>query len=68
MTQPSTPPNITRDMFEAYERIRVSGQTNMFNVVVVGYLSGLSREEIIAIQKSYSSLCNAYPDVRELLS
>ena len=56
---------ITKKEFEAYEAVRVSGITNMFDVRVVQKWSGLSREKIIAIMKSYSKLTEKYPNVRK---
>jgi hypothetical protein len=52
--------NITQDEFEAYEDVRVSGVTNMFNVSVVSDYSGLSREKIIDIMSNYQTLCIKY--------
>lgn len=51
---------ITKEEFEAYERIRVSGVTNMFVVNVVEDLSGLSREKILEIIHDYSALREKY--------
>ena len=56
---------ITKQEFEAYEAVRVSGITNMFDVTVVQKWSGLSREKIIAIMKNYSELMKKYPEVRK---
>ena len=47
---------ITKEDFEAYEDVRVSGATNMFNVKAVEMLSGLDREKIIAIMKNYEKI------------
>ena len=52
--------NITQDEFAAYEDVRVSGVTNMFNVSVVSDYSGLSREKIIDIMSNYQTLCIKY--------
>ena len=38
---------ITQDQFDAYEDVRESGVTNMFNVTVVSDYSGLNREDIM---------------------
>lgn len=57
--------DITKQEFEAYEKVRVSGVTNMFDVRVVQALSGLSREKILAIMKNYEELMKKYPDVRK---
>lgn len=56
---------ITRDLFEAYEAVRASGVTNMFNVQMVEDLSGLDRDEIMEIMKTYAKLAERYPGVRK---
>lgn len=45
---------ITKKNFEAYYRVQISGQTNMFDVAMVEQLSGLSREKIINIMSNYT--------------
>ena len=45
---------ITKDKFIAYEKVRRSGVTNMFNVSVVSQFSGLDHKEILEIMKNYS--------------
>ena len=52
--------NITQDEFAAYEDVRESGVTNMFNVSVVSDYSGLSRDKIMTIMKNYSELNEKY--------
>ena len=52
--------NITQDEFNAYEDVRESGVTNMFNVSVVSDYSGLSKEKIIEIMSNYEILYNKY--------
>ena len=52
--------NVTQDEFDAYEDVRESGITNMFNVSVVSDYSGLSREKIIDIMTNYEILNNKY--------
>ena len=47
---------ITQEEFEAYEDVRESGVTNMFNTSVVSDYSGLSRDKIISIMSHYSDL------------
>jgi hypothetical protein len=47
---------ITKEQFDSYEGVRVSGVTNMFDVKTVGRISGLSREQIFAIMEQYSEL------------
>lgn len=56
---------ITRQEFQAYEGVRASGVTNMWDVAVVEDLSGLDRDTITAIMKHYSDLNTKYPDVRK---
>lgn len=51
---------ITKKEFLAYEDIRQSGVTNMFDARMVSALSGLSREKIIQIMKEYNVLSNKY--------
>ena len=53
---------ITQEQFEAYEDVRVSGVTNMFDVKTVGELSGLEKEEIMTIMKSYGELKEKYDE------
>jgi len=56
---------ITKEEFASYEKVRVSGVTNMFAVNMVSEISGLSREKILAIMKGYEKLMKKYPGVRE---
>lgn len=57
-------PPITEEQFRAYEAVRRSGVTNMFDLQAVSVLSGLSREEVIAIMEQYRALMDRYPSVR----
>jgi DNA primase large subunit len=59
-------PTITEEMFAAYEAVRKSGITNMFDLRVVCQHSGLLREEALVIMKNYCSLVQQYPNVRKL--
>ena len=54
---------ITKEDFEAYEKVRSSGVTNMFAVGTVSKLSGLSKEKVFAIMKEYSELSEKYLEV-----
>ena len=47
---------ITKEQFEAYVDVQESGVTNMFDVKTVSELSGLEKEEIMTIMKSYGEL------------
>jgi len=51
---------ITKEEFLAYEEVRVSGKTNMFDIRNVEMLSGLSRKKIIEIIKNYGILKEKY--------
>ena len=44
---------VTREKFEAYVGVQMSGVTNMFNVPMVMSLSGLSKEECLDVMKNY---------------
>ena len=52
--------SITQDEFDAYEDVRQSGVTNMFNISVVSDYSGLSRDKIITIISNYNTLAEKY--------
>lgn len=54
---------ITKEQFEAYVDVQMSGATNMFDVRTVQELSGLERDEITAIMSQYSDLAGKYPEV-----
>lgn len=56
---------ITKEQFRAYENVRASGVTNMFDVRMVMELTGLDRETIIAIMRGYEGLMTKYPEVRK---
>lgn len=51
---------ISPEDFEAYEDVRQSGVTNMFDVRTVMELSGLSRDMIMKIMKNYSEAKKVY--------
>ena len=52
--------NITQEDFDAYEDVRQSGVTNMFNTAVVSDYSGLSRDKIVSIMQNYGALNERY--------
>ena len=56
---------ITREQFEAYERVRKSGVTNMWAVSVVSDLSGLEKDTIMQIMKNYSELKDEFKEEDE---
>ena len=51
---------ITQDDFQAYEDVRESGVTNMFNTSVVSDYSGLSKDKIVSIMENYGTLHERY--------
>ena len=53
---------ITQEQFEAYVDVQMSGVTNMFDVKTVGELSGLEKEQIMTIMKSYGELKEKYDE------
>ena len=53
---------ITKEQFEAYVDVQMSGVTNMFDVRTVGELSGLEKEEIMEIMKNYGTLKDKYDE------
>ena len=53
---------ISREQFEAYVDVQESGVTNMFDVKTVSELSGLEKEEIMTIMKSYGELKEKYDE------
>ena len=58
---------ITLEEFKAYEKVRESGKTNMWDVKAVEMLSGgvLNRQKIGVIMANYSEICKLYPGVRK---
>ena len=51
---------ITKEQFTAYVRVQNSGVTNMFDIRNVTALTGLSKEQCIAIMEQYSELDKKY--------
>lgn len=51
---------ITKEQFEAYVEVQMSGVTNMWNVALVSQLSGLTEEQCLYIMKNYSTLKTKY--------
>ena len=59
---------ITKEQFEAYVDVQMSGVTNMFDVKLVGELSGLEKEEIMEIMTNYGTLKDKYDEQRHTRS
>ena len=51
---------ISQNDFMAYEKCRQSGVTNMFDVKMVEFITGLDRPKIFEIMKTYKSLKDQY--------
>ena len=51
---------ITKAQFERYLGVQNSGVTNMFDIRNVTALTGLSKEQCIAIMEQYSELDKKY--------
>lgn len=48
--------NITKEQFEAFEKVRQSGKTNMFDFQMVAKLGKIDREVVKKIIANYSRL------------
>ena len=53
---------ITKEQFEAYVNVQMSGVTNMIDVQMVSGLTGLEREQIMTIMKNYGELKDKYDE------
>ena len=53
---------ITKENFEAYVDVQMSGVTNMFDVRTVSDLSGLEKEQIMTIMQHYGELKDKYDE------
>jgi len=51
---------ITKTQFNRYEGCRLSGATNMFDLTNVKLLTGLNKEQVIAIMENYDGLKEKY--------
>ena len=51
---------ITKEQFESYVRVQMSGVTNMFDVRNVTALTGLNKNQIIEIMSNYGELKEKY--------
>ena len=49
-----------KEKYLAYEAVRSSGVTNMFNISLVSELSGLSKNDIIWVMENYTELNTKY--------
>jgi hypothetical protein len=57
---------ITKEDFEKYVKVQMSGVTNMFAVNTVSELSGLEKEKIFDIMKNYGSYAETFKGVTQL--
>ena len=53
---------ITKENFEAYVDVQMSGITNMFDVKMVRLLSRLEKEQIMTIMQHYGELKDKYDE------
>ena len=53
---------ITKNQFNRYEGVRLSGATNMFDGRNVKMLSGLDKEQIMTIMTNYGQLKEKYDE------
>lgn len=67
MTEMVHSTGVTREEFEAYVDVQMSGVTNMFAVNVVSNLSGLDRATIFTIMKHYVELEDFYKGENDVL-
>lgn len=51
---------ITKREFEKYLAVQGSGETNMFDVKTVEWMSDLSKEKILYIMTNYNKIKNLY--------
>jgi len=51
---------ITKEQFLAYEKIRLSGVTNMWNVSLVSRLTRLPEDCLLEIMEKYTELVEKY--------
>ena len=51
---------ITKTQFNRYEGCRLSGATNMFDLNNVKMLTGLNKEQVLAIMENYDELKEKY--------
>ena len=48
--------NISKKQFEAFEKVRLSGKTNMFDFIMVSKLANLDTDRVKTIIANYSKL------------
>ena len=49
-----------KDIFKRYEKVRLSGVTNMFNINTVARLAKIDKEDIFYIMDNYDKLSKKY--------
>ena len=55
--------DVTKEQFERYVRVQMSGVTNMFDTTTVSRISGLQQKTIFKIMNNYGELSKKYPGV-----
>lgn len=48
--------NISKQQFQAFEKVRLSGKTNMFDFIMVSKLANLDTDRVKTIIANYSKL------------
>jgi len=56
---------ITEQDFMAYEKVRLSGVTNMFDILKVKQLTGLTREQVSEIMQTYEDCVKEFSETQE---
>ena len=56
---------VTKEEFQAYERVRAGGLSNMSDVKFVEYASGLDRKTIFKIIRTYDELSKLYGEANK---
>ena len=60
LEEPEVEEEVSEKEFRAYQRVQLSGVTNMFDVNKVCILSGLTRKQCIYIMENYTVLLTKY--------
>lgn len=54
--KPTPVAEITKEQFFAYERVRIEGRVNMYDISAVCFLTDLKPEDVKAIQQNFQIL------------
>ena len=53
---------ISKQQFQSYVDVQMSGVTNMYNATLVSQLTGLTKPELINIMQNYDTYKKQYSD------